>query len=69
VNNYLIDYSMVCLLNFLYVDNMNSLTTTSNTHSSESIMIDYDIIIRNDKSQSMQHLLEQVDHVYFKHLQ
>ena len=53
----------------IYVDNMNSLTTTSNTHSSESIMIDYDIIIRNDKSQSMQHLLEQVDHVYFKHLQ
>lgn len=52
----------------IYVDNMNSSTTLSNMHSSELNLIDCDIIIRNDKSQSMQHLLEQVDYVYFEHL-
>ena len=53
----------------IYVDNMNSSTTMSNSHSSESKTIDCDIIIHNDKSQSINHLLEQVDYVYFKHLQ
>ena len=53
----------------IYVDNMNSSTTMSNSHSSESKTIDCDIIIHNDKSQSINHLLEQVDHVYFRNLQ
>jgi hypothetical protein len=46
----------------IYVDNMNSLTTTSNTHSSESIMIDYDIIINNNNhTLQLQHFC-QVSH-------
>lgn len=53
----------------IYVDNMNSSTTMSNSHSSESKTIDCDIIIHNDKSQSINHLLEQVDYVYFRNLQ
>lgn len=53
----------------IYVDNMNSSTTMSNSHSSESKTIDCDIIIHNDKSQSFNHLLEQVDYVYLKNLQ
>ena len=53
----------------IYVDNMNSSTTMSNSHSSESKTIDCDIIIHNDKSQSINHLLEQVDYVYLKNLQ
>lgn len=53
----------------IYVDNMNSSTTMSNSHSSESKTINCDIIIHNDKSQSINHLLEQVDYVYFRNLQ
>ena len=53
----------------IYVDNMNSSTTMFNSHSSESKTIDCDIIIHNDKSQSINHLLEQVDYVYFRNLQ
>lgn len=53
----------------IYVDNMNSSTTMSNSHSSESKTIDCDIIIHNDKSQSINHLLKQVDYVYFRNLQ